>query len=121
MRHDVLHLVRVLGREGHARVAHVGDAGDGGVQVRLGEGGGEEQEGSAHGGEEVDLVGEAYARVVAEDLDGLLKASGEIEGIPLGEVSAEGIEVDDAVFDQGTVHRHVRVKVHACAPVILNP
>ena len=73
---DVGYLVEILGAQGHARVAQVGDPGDGLVEVLLGELRGEKQKRGADGGHEVDLVGETDAGVVAQDLDGFVETAG---------------------------------------------
>lgn len=120
MRDDVGDLVEVLGAQGHARVPQVGDPGDGSVEVLFGELRGKEEQGGADGGHEVHLVGEPDAGVVAQDLDGFVEPAGEVEGVPLGKVLAQRVEVDDAVFDQCAVDRDVGVEVDACAPFVLD-
>ena len=120
MRDDVGDFVEILGAQGHARVPQVGDPGDGSVEVLFGELRGQEQERGADGGHEVHLVGEPDAGVVAQDLDGFVEPAGEVEGIPLGEILAQRVEVDDAVFDQRAVHGDVRVEVDARAPFVLD-
>ena len=110
---DIGDFARVVASYTHARVAHVGEAGDGGVEVVLGEVLGEHQEGSADGGDEVDLVGEADGGVVAQDLDWFLQTASDVHGVPFGEVFAEGVEVDDAVFDEDAVDGDVGVEVDA--------
>lgn len=117
---DVGDFIEVLGSQGHARVAQVGDPADGFVEVPFGELRGEKQKRGADGGHEVDLVGEPDAGVIAEDLDGFVESAGQVEGVPLGEILAQRVEVDDAVFDQGAVHGDVGVEVDARAPFVLD-
>ena len=38
--------------------------------------------------------------MVADDFDGLMQAAGEVEGVPGGEVAGQGVDVDDAVFNE---------------------
>lgn len=78
MRDDVLDLVLVFGREGHAEVAEVGYPGNGAVEFLLCEGGWKKEQGGTDGGEEIDLVGETDTWIVTEDLDGFLEAAGDI-------------------------------------------
>lgn len=118
--HDVDHFARVFGWEGHARVAEIGDAGDGGVEVLFGEVGGKEEEGSADGGEEVNLVGDTDAGVVAEDFDGLLEAAGKIQGVPFAEVTAQGVEIDDTIFNKSAVYGDEWVEVDSRPERILH-
>lgn len=117
---DVADFAHVFAAEGHTWVAHVGEGGDLFVELAFGETLGKHEHGGAHGGHEVNLVGETDAGVVAEDLDGLLEAASDVERVPFREVAADGIEVDDAILDHGAVDGDVWVEVDAGAPGILN-
>ena len=115
---DVVHLALVLGGQHHARVAEVAEAGDGAVEVGLGEVGRQEEHGGADGGDEVALIGEADLRVVAQDLDGLLEPPGQIEVIPRRQVLNQVVDAGDAVLDQHAIYLDIRVEVDAGTPFL---
>ena len=109
----------MFGAELHARIAKVGYGGDGGEEFGFGKLLIQEQKARSQGGDEVDLVGQPDARVVSEDLDGLVQAAGEVERLPFRQVGADCVEICDAVFNQRAVDRDIRIKVDACAPLVL--
>lgn len=117
---DVGNLVGVFGAEGHAWVSQVGDARNGFVELVFGECFRKEQEGTAESGKKVVLVCEPDGGVVTEDLDGFVEASGEIKSFPIGEISFEGVDVDDAVFDDDSVDVDVGIEVNTRAHVVLD-
>ena len=59
------------------------------------------------------MVRQADPGVVAQDFDWFLQPAGEVEGAPVAEVAAEGVEVYDAVFDHYAVDGDVGVEVDA--------
>lgn len=65
---DIPHFERVL-PDLHAEIAAVGETGNLFVELDFGEGLGEEEEGGAEGGGEVDLVGKPDSGIVVEDAD----------------------------------------------------
>lgn len=117
---DVGDLVEIFGSESHARVAEVGNPADGLVEVLFRELGREKEERGADSGHEIHLVGKPDTRVIAEDFDGFVETAGEVEGVPLGEVFAQRVEVDDAVLDQGAIHGDIGIEVDASAPFVLD-
>ena len=122
---DIRHLRRVFARAQagdvqHAGIAHVGQSRYALVQLAFREGFWQHEQRYAEGGEQIDLVRETDAGVVAEDFDGFLQAAGEVEGLPVAEVGGEGVEIHDAVFDHHAVEGDVGVEVHARAEVILD-
>ena len=70
--HDVGHLARVLGAKGHAEVAAVREARDGGKELEVGEGLGQEEQRGPERPLEVGLLRLGERRVGLEHADGLL-------------------------------------------------
>lgn len=118
---NIPHLFWILSREVwvHARVAHVRQPGDAFVEVALGEALGQHEERNTQGGDQIHLVREADAWIVAEDFDGFVEAAGKVEGAPFRQVGGEGVEVHDAVFDHDAIEGDVGVEVDASTEVIL--
>ena len=80
---------------------------------------GEEEEGGADGRDEVYLVGESNAGVVAEDFNGFLEAAGKVESVPFREILTEGVDVDNAVFYQRSIDSDVWVEVYSSTDGVL--
>jgi len=120
MFHDVFDLLRVLASILHARITAVAESRNRFEELFFGEVGWEEQKGATEGSEEVPLVCDAEVWLFEKEFDGLVKAAGEVEGFPIGEVAVEAVEVDNTIFDQGTVDCDVGVEVCACAIVVVD-
>lgn len=117
---DVGYFLWVFCAYSHAWITEVAKAGDLCVELLLGKGRWEGEESSPEGGDEVDLICETNARVVAEDLDWLLEATGEVEVPPLGEIGIESVQIDHTVLEHDAVHYDIWVVVDAGPNIVLN-
>lgn len=64
------------------------------------------------------LVRQSHPGVVSKNLDGFLKATGEVKAVPRRKIVDKVIDTGNAVFNQHTVHLDKRVKVYTSTPVL---
>lgn len=58
--------------------------------------------------------------MIPQDLDRFLQSASEVQSVPLAQVSAESVQVNNTILDQGTINRDIRIEVDARSPAVLD-
>lgn len=57
--------------------------------------------------------------MIPEDLDGLLQSSREVHSVPVTEIFAECVQVNDTILDQSSIDSDIGVKIDPSTKFVL--